>query len=215
MSQTPNIDQVINLYYTDQNNNVSLFRMPGSIQCDQLIVGGSKISGDSFELSSGTIGGITLENHEIKSNTLTFDISSSTIDFGGASLLNVGSVTTNPDYYSTIFNTISTGPSQVVPAGQVTLPNNSVSIIKPEFIASRPSGVSACGTGPFKVNYIGGLMTFSQYQTRSITSDDTALDNLTVDLSQSGSNLILSANNNSIYSLEWRVTVSVTILPLP
>lgn len=205
--------KVLALFKEDNNGNIKLLEID-AVQCRSLAVGPSTISENGLNFLSGTFGGITLSNNTITSNSLTLSVASGSINFSGASLVNVGSITTDPGFYSKAFGMVQVPSNSSNLLGSIILPANSVTILKPEFIASTSSGVSACGINPQKIDYVGGTMTFLPYQTNSITVDDPMLNNITLTFTQSGSTLNITGNNPTPLTLGFKLTVSVTTMIL-
>lgn len=212
MTSRPNTQQVLNTFSNNANGQVSLLNIP-NIKCDQLTVGEMTISADGFIIESATIGGLTFANETISGPTINFLSESGAIDCGGATLVNVAGVVTNPNYYTTVYQGINTGIGQTVLVGLVPLLGNSIVIIDTQFISTRTNGSSICAKYSYKTNYLGGLMTFKDYGPISLVSDDPALDNAVVSLAQSGSNIQINATG-TVYPLAWTITVTVTIMPL-
>lgn len=210
----PNINQVLQSFST-VNGDIAFFKVDGTIQANVLSVGNTIITSDNFVLANGTVGGVTMSNGTISSSNLGLQSASSIIDFHGATLVNVSGISMNPNNYTTVFTGIQSNPGQTVLAGSISLPlTGCVAILSPEFIASRPTGLSVAGTMPAKVNYVGGTMTFKDYKNISLAADDPSLSMCKVTFTQSGNNVNVMAVGADLYTLSWIVTLGVTILPL-
>lgn len=209
----PNTQQVIDAFTNNASNRLSLLTID-NIKCEKINIGAVTIDSSGVIIDSATIGGLLIENETISGPSISFDSGSGVIDCGGATLINVGGIVTNPNYYTAVFQGVSTGIGQTVLAGVIPLSGNSIVIIDSQFIATRTNGSSICASYSYKTNYIGGLMTFTTYKNIPLASDETILDTASVTLSQSGSNIQVYANGIPLYSLSWIITVQVTILPL-
>lgn len=206
MTAIPKETKVLRLFKEDNSGIIQLLDMP-SIYCSKLTVGETQFSGSSVSL-----GGISFENETIKSNTLRFDIASGAIDFSGASLVNVGSITTDPGFYSKSFNKLSCPAGQSISLGTVQLLTDSVMILIPEIIGSTISGTSMALRNPRKIKNTSGTFNILPYMTDSITVDDPILNNVTMSFSGSGSTVDIIVFNGTPLAMDFKLTVSVTIM---
>jgi len=215
IGNTPTIDQVVHSFSTNSNNEIALLRVNGSIQANIFSAGNTVISQDSISMPTGNIGGITLNNGTITSNDLSLVSTNNIINCNGATLINVGGISSNPNNYTVVFSGFQTNPSQTVLAGSITLPSGGcVCILDPEFIATRNTGMSAVGNNPQKVNFVGGVMSFVDYRNSAFLADDPAVSMTKITLVQSGNSVNIMATGADLYVLSWVITVIVTVVGL-
>lgn len=209
----PNTQQVLGTFSNNANNRTTLLTIE-NIKCDQITIGETTINSDGLNIDSATIGGLTFANETITGPTINFVSESGSIDCGGATLVNVAGVVTNPNFYTSVYQGITTGIGQTVPFGLIPLVGNSVVCLDFQFIASRSNGSNIGAKYSYKATYLGGLMTFNNFGAISLMADEPILDTATIMLAQSGSQIQLNAVGVSLYPLTWTIICTVTIMPL-
>lgn len=143
---------------------------------------------------------------------LVIDPSGPSIDFTGHSLINVASVTTDPNHYELVGGTvITTNATPAVGLSIATDTNASYVVSADITCANVTDGTSSAG---FIVHSrgknIAGVVSVISPYINSASSPDLSLVGSTVTFSTSGTNITILVQGIAATTIKWRVAASVT-----
>ena len=194
---------------------IDVIRVKG-IVCDTAMIDGVLFNPRNITLGSATIGGITLSNGTISSAGHALYSANGTIDMGGASLVNVGSIIANADDYRSVYTPVSSPSGGTTIAGIVTLPaGNVIANVYITILAMSAGGLSVTVQLGYKVKRYLGVVSLMLSGYSTSTYDDPIFEGVTTTLADAGGG-VLNVNiiNPSPLTLQARAVASVSLLTI-
>lgn len=193
------------------DGEIDVIDVPGVI-CNVITIGGVILDPNNLSFNPATIGGLKFEDTNVSGPTLSFDISSGVIDFGGATLANVGGISSDPNDFKTIFPLASVPSNTTTTMGTISLPTgNLVANVTITAVIMANGGLTMTYSSGFKLSRYLGVYTIVANAPISITADDPIMNDVTVNLLPGG---VVTVNNPTPLGISVRVTAEVLLLAL-
>lgn len=143
---------------------------------------------------------------------LVINPSGPAVDFTGHSLINVASVTTDPNHYELVGNTvITTDATPTTGLTIATVTNAAYTFVVDVVCANITDGISSAGfIVSSRGKNIGGVASAVAPYINSVSSPDLSLVGSTVAFSTSGTNIVVNVQGIAATTIKWRVAARVT-----